>query len=173
MVGYLFIFLARVADVSLATVRVLLIFRGRKVEAALIGFFEVMIFVTALAQVVNRLDNWLNVLAYAGGFATGNLVGGLVEERLAFGHVATQIISGGHGGELRDAIREDGFGLTVLRGEGRGGPRNVLLVISRRRELGRLTQLIDRVDSEAVVVMTDARRSIRAFSPGMSLRKGK
>ncbi len=173
ILGYLFIFVARVVDVSLATVRVLFIFRGRKVEAALIGFFEVMIFVTALAQVVSRLDNWFNILAYAAGFATGNLVGSLVEERLAFGHVATQVISRKYEHELREAIREAGFGLTVLSGEGRTGPRNILFVVSRRKELKRLSQLIDSIDSEAVVVMTDARRSVRAFSPGMSMRKGK
>lgn len=169
--GYLFIFVARVVDVSLATVRLLFVVRGRKVEAAAIGFFEVMIFVTALGRVMGHLDNWFNVLAYAAGFATGNLVGGLVEERLALGYVATQIISLHKEDELQGAIREAGFGLTVISGQGKDGERHILLVVSKRKELPRLSRLIDSIDDHAVIIITDARRSLRAFSA--DTRKGK
>lgn len=171
LLGYLFIFFARVVDVSLATVRLLFVVRGRKVEAAIIGFFEVLIFVTALARVMGQLDNWFNVFAYAGGFATGNLVGGLVEERLALGYIATQIISLNKDLELRDAIRGSGFGLTEIPGQGKDGPRHILLVVSKRKEIPRLTSLIESIDHNAVVIMTDARRSLRAFSA--NTRKGK
>lgn len=171
--GYLFIFVARVVDVSMATVRVLFVFRGRKVEAALIGFFEVLIFVTVLGRVVSSLDNPLNALAYAAGFATGSLLGGVVEEKLAFGHIATQIISKEHEVAMREGIRENGFGLTVMHGEGRSGPRNVLMVISRRKDISRLLGVVDEIDPHAVVIMTDARRSIRAFQSPMGIRKGK
>ena len=171
LAGYLFIFFARVVDVSLATVRLLFVVRGRKVEAAIIGFFEVIIFVTALARVMGHLDNWFNILAYAGGFATGNLVGGLVEERLALGFAATQIISRLKDDELRDAIRAAGFGLTVISGQGKDGERHILLVVSKRKDLPRLSRLVDSIDDHAVIITTDARRSLRAFSA--DTRKGK
>lgn len=173
LLSYLFIFTARVIDVSLATVRVLFVFRGRKIEASLIGFFEVLIFVTVLGRVVTSLDNPLNALAYAGGFATGSLLGGFVEEKLAFGHVATQIISKEREAQIRDAVREAGYGLTVIHGEGRNGPRNVLMVISRRKDVSRLLKIVDDIDGNAVVVMTDARRTIHAFQSPMGIRKGK
>lgn len=171
MAGYLFIFFARVMDVSLATIRLLFVVRGRKIEAAFIGFFEVLIFVTALARVMGHLDNWFNILAYAGGFATGSLVGGMVEERLALGYVATQIISLRMDNELRDAIRAAGFGLTVITGQGKDGERHILLVVSKRKHLPRLSKLIDSIDAQALIITTDARRSLRAFS--VDTRKGK
>lgn len=173
LLGYLLIFVARVVDVSLATVRVLFVFRGRKVEASIIGFFEVLIFVTVLGKVVSSLDNPFNALAYAAGFATGSLLGGYVEEKLAFGHVATQIISKEREAQIRDAVRDAGYGLTVMHGEGRSGPRNVLMVISRRKDVSRLISIIDEIDEHAVVVMTDARRTIRPFQSPMGMRKAK
>lgn len=83
--GYLFIFLARVVDVSLATMRTLMLVRGKGLIAACIGFFEVMIYITALNKVVSGLDNPANLVVYALGFATGNFMGSYIEEKLAIG----------------------------------------------------------------------------------------
>src|SRR5512137_453094 len=87
------IFLLRVSDMTLDTLRVLVVMRGRKGIAWVLGFFQSIIFVTAITSVLANLDNPLNILGYAAGFATGNVVGMLIEERLAIGHIQLSIVS--------------------------------------------------------------------------------
>ncbi|MFA5577792.1 MAG: DUF5698 domain-containing protein, partial [Tissierellaceae bacterium] len=109
--GYLFIFFARVTDVSLATVRMLMVVQGRKLQAALIGFFEVGIYITALGKVVNSLNNPMNLLSYALGFACGNYLGIIIENKIALGNLAAQIILKISGNDdLIKILRENGFG---------------------------------------------------------------
>lgn len=106
--GYLFIFFARVSDVSLATIRTLMVVQGRRWQAALIGFFEVSIYVTALSKVVGNLDNPLNLLSYALGFACGNYLGITIENKIALGNLATQIIlNKPDNKELLQILRQD------------------------------------------------------------------
>ena len=91
--GYLFIFAARVCDVSLATIRTLMVVRGQKLYAAIIGFFEVIIYILALGKIFSDLSNPLNLLFYALGFATGNYVGTFLEGKLAVGVFTAQVIT--------------------------------------------------------------------------------
>ncbi|MCA9319888.1 MAG: DUF2179 domain-containing protein, partial [Planctomycetes bacterium] len=79
----LVIFLARIGDVSIGTLRTILVFRGRSIPAAVLGFFEVLIWITAAGQVIRNLDAWYLTIAYAGGFAMGNIVGIWLESKLA------------------------------------------------------------------------------------------
>src|SRR5690606_26617685 len=119
IIGYLLIFFARVSDVTLATIRMLMVVQGRKVQAAIIGFFEVSIYVTALSKVVSSLDNIGNLLSYALGFACGNYIGIIIENRIALGNLAAQIILKGSNEnniELIETLRGNGFGVTVLEG---------------------------------------------------------
>lgn len=155
--GYLFIFLARVADVSLATMRTLMIVRGKGLIAAGIGFFEVMIYITALNKVVSGLDNPANLIVYALGFATGNFMGSYIEEKLAIGLTTVQIISHRH--DTGDMIRNMGFGVTSLEGKGREGFKEVLIVSLPRKELNKLLNFIDNNDSDAFVTIMDTRAS--------------
>ncbi|MFQ5923512.1 MAG: DUF5698 domain-containing protein, partial [Anaerolineales bacterium] len=87
------IFLIRVTDMSLDTLRVLFVVRGRRAQAWVVGFMQSALWVIAVASVLSHLDNVLNVLAYAAGFATGNVVGMRIEERLAIGHSHLRVIS--------------------------------------------------------------------------------
>ncbi|HPA70469.1 MAG TPA: DUF5698 domain-containing protein, partial [Bacteroidales bacterium] len=82
----LFIFLARIFDVSLGTLRIIFVTKGMRIIAPLVGFFEVLIWLLAISRIMQDLDNWVSYIAYAGGFATGNFVGMYLEERLAIGH---------------------------------------------------------------------------------------
>src|SRR5512139_1669434 len=93
LLSALLIFALRVSDMSLDTLRVLVVMRGRKGAAWVLGFFQSMIFVVAITSVLQHLDNPLNILGYAAGFATGIVVGMSIEERLAIGHVQLSIIS--------------------------------------------------------------------------------
>lgn len=155
--GYLFIFFARVIDVSLATLRTLMIVRGRRLQAACIGFFEVSVYIVALNKVVKNLDNPLNLLMYALGFATGNFVGSFVEEKIAMGNISAQVIPKNKCSELLETLRSQGFGVTVIEGLGLKGPRKILNISLKRRDLPRLLDCIEKIDPEAFVTVTDAR----------------
>lgn len=92
LLEYLLIFFARVCDVTLSTVRMILVVRGKRYPAAAIGLVEASIYITALGRVMRNIDDPLKVLAYGLGFASGTLLGSWVEERLALGHVTLEVI---------------------------------------------------------------------------------
>ena len=152
MAGYLFIFFARVTDVTLSTIRMLMVVQGRKVQAAIIGFFEVSIYVTALGKVVNSLDNIWNLLAYALGFACGNYVGITIENRIALGNLAAQVVlKADNNDELVKKLRESGFGVTVLEGHGREGTREILNLAINRKDLDKLKGIVYDYDKDAFI----------------------
>ena len=129
--GYFLIFFARVLDVSLATMRTLMIVRGEGLIAGCIGFFEVIIYITALNKVVSGLNNPINLIVYALGFATGNLMGSYIEEKLAIGLTTVQIITEQQ--DICQKIRKMDFGVTALEGKGREGTKEVLIVSLPRK----------------------------------------
>jgi hypothetical protein len=92
ILGYLLIFFARLADVSLATFRMIMVIRGKRIIAACIGFVEATIYILAVGKVLSAMNNPLNILAYALGFATGNYVGIFLEEKMALGSIIVQVI---------------------------------------------------------------------------------
>ncbi|PZN11031.1 MAG: DUF2179 domain-containing protein [Bacillota bacterium] len=170
---YVLIFLARVADVSLGTLRLLLVFRGQRLLAAMVGLVEVSIYILALGAVVSRLrQDPLSLLFYALGFATGSYLGGVIEERLALGVVTVQVIPHGEGGDdLARQLREQGYGVTVLEGYGRDGVHHVLLITVSRRLLPRLLRLLQEREPGAFVTVLDTRKAIGGVVP--MVRKGK
>jgi uncharacterized protein YebE (UPF0316 family) len=140
--GPLLIFFMRVVDVSLATVRMLLIMRNARIWAPIIGFFEVLIWLVAAGTAIQHLDSLWHVLGYAGGFAAGNFVGLLLEERLAFGFAAVQVFTRSHGPELAESLRTFGHGVTQLTGMGREGPVDLVLSVVKRRDLPAVNALV-------------------------------
>ena len=157
--GYFFIFFARVADVSLDVFRLLMLTRGYALPAAAIGFIEVSIFVVALGTVLyGGLTDPLKVIAYAGGFSTGNLVGIFIEEKMALGYVVVHVFPvKPRCEELAAILRERNFGVTKIPGEGRSGPRDVLIVTTRRRYLGELVKILDQEVPETFFSVSDIR----------------
>lgn len=155
LLGYFFIFFARVCDVSLATVRTLMVVRGNRLQAAIIGFFEVIIYITALNEVVGKLNNPFNLLVYAVGFATGNYVGSLIEEKLALGLTTVQVVT--KDPELCNKIRNLGYGVTVLNGFGKEGTRHVLLISLARKNVPDLISYVESEDESAFVTIMDTK----------------
>ncbi|SCZ06939.1 DUF2179 domain-containing protein [Alkaliphilus peptidifermentans] len=160
ILGYLFIFVARVTDVSMATIRMIMVVKGRRIQAAIIGFFEIIIYILAIGKVLSEINNPINLLVYATGFATGNYLGVYLEEKMALGSITVQVISEHEVMKLVEKLRNEGFGVTVIEGYGRQGIRHLLNITLQRKNLSKLHNIIDQHDDHAFVTVMDA-RSIR------------
>ncbi|NLC76420.1 MAG: DUF2179 domain-containing protein [Clostridia bacterium] len=160
LLGYFFIFAARVADVSCATLRMLLLVRGKRFLAAGIGFLEATLFVIILSFVVERITDPVSVVVYGLGFATGNIVGSLLEERLAIGYTTVQVITLAKPLELAETLREADFGVTIVEGQGREGMHPMLHIILRRRRLNELMTIIDKWDDKAFITVLETRATL-------------
>ncbi len=163
ILGGLLIFCLRLTDVTLGTLRILMTVRGRKPLAALIGFIEVTIFVLAISRVVRNVGNVWNVLGYSGGFAAGTLVGMTIEEHLALGWTVVRVISTDLSKRLADALRQAGYGVTEMSGQGMRGSVEICEIVVRRADLPKVLQEIDRVDEKAFITVEESRRVYRGW----------
>lgn len=157
------IFALRVADMTLDTLRMLFVVRGRKAIAWTLGFFQAAVFVVAITKVLSGLNNPLTVLGYAAGFATGNVIGMLIEERLAIGHIHLRIVSSSRGAALAQALREAGFAVTEIPARGKDGVVHLLSVSVLRRDVSRAEQVVHRSDPHAFMTSEDVRPMRRGF----------
>ncbi|WP_312339559.1 DUF2179 domain-containing protein [Anaerospora hongkongensis] len=155
--GYIIIFFARVADVSLATIRTIMLMRGHKLLAGAIGFVEILIYIVALRYVFNTLNEWTSLIFYALGFSTGNIVGVWLEEKLAMGFLIMWVITQQDGVSFAAHLREQGFGVTLVSCQGKEGSYYLLNVVLERRRLQKLEKLIFQWDEKAFVTVSDAR----------------
>ena len=145
----LFIFLARVADVTLGTMRIVFISKGLRYLAPLVGFFEVFIWIVAIKELMQNLTNVLGYVAYAGGFAVGNYIGLKLESRLAIGSALVRVITQRDTGLLIRALKERNCGVTSMKAEGSQGPVNIVFMIVRRIDLQEIMGLIQRFNPRA------------------------
>lgn len=147
------VFFSRVLDVSIGTIRTLATVQGRVVLAFVLGLFEVTIWLVVIATVVNTvLDRpWL-LIFYALGFSTGNVVGIILERKLALGHSILRIFTGRHAAEITDTLRNSGYRVTKYEGEGARGPVWELHVVCERKLLNRALGLVQSIDPEVYFV---------------------
>ena len=151
------IFFARVADVSLATFRTIVVFRGHKLLASFIGFFEIIILLVAAGQVLTNLDQWHLALAYASGFAVGNYVGITIESRFAIGNELVRCISFNRD-VLAGKLRSAGFKAASFYGDmGDDKPIELLFIIEKRRKVPGLIRLIKELDHTAIYSVSDVK----------------
>lgn len=169
--GYFLIFGARVVDMSLDVIRMLLLTRGRKLQASLVGFLEVSIFIMILNYVLqDGLTDPGKIVAYAAGFATGNLVGGVMEERMAMGYASLQVFPPvDKVDELTALFRKEGFGVTLVTGEGRDGYRKILFLFLKRKNLSRALRVVNRYDPKIFFSVSDARFVHGGIIPGKGM----
>lgn len=153
--GMVLIFAMRLVDVSLGTLRMILVMRGLKVKAALIGFVEVSIWVLAVSQVIGNLGNLWNLLAYSSGFAMGTLVGIWLEGKLALGLVDVHILSMSKGKAIAEALRRADFGVTELKGSGRSGEVDVISAVAPRKDTPKIIRLATEVDQRSFITVDD------------------
>lgn len=153
ILGALIIFVLRICDVSIGTMRVMFTVRGARWFAAGLGFVEAAIWLLAVRQVFDQLGNWWNVVGYAGGFAMGTFVGITIERWIGTGWVLLRVISVDKAVDLRARLRDANFGVTSVTGEGRSGRNEVLFVVARRRRGGEALRLINETDEKAFVTI--------------------
>jgi uncharacterized protein YebE (UPF0316 family) len=153
----LIIFLARMTDVSIGTVRIILISKGKKFYASFLGFFEILVWLVAIRQIFLNLTNPLCFLAYAGGFAMGNYVGMMIEEKIAIGFEMIRIITQQDGTELIKSLNAGGYGATGVRAKGSTGDVHVIFTIVKRREIPHVIKLVKRFNPRAFYSIEDVK----------------
>lgn len=158
-----FIFCLRVLDMSLDTMRVLFVMRGRKQFAWIFGFFQALIFVAAISSVLADLNNPLNLIGYAGGFATGNVLGMFIEERLAIGHILVNIVSPRRGSAIAENLRNNGYAVTEIPARGKDGMVTLLNVSVLRKNVEPVRRLVNDIDQQAFITAEDVRPVRRGF----------
>ncbi|MEA1975181.1 MAG: DUF5698 domain-containing protein [Bacillota bacterium] len=166
---YVLILFAKIIEVSLMTIRTVLITKGERTIGAIIGFFEVMIWIYIASNVISDLANDpLKAVAYALGFSLGNYIGSKLEEKIGIGLSEIKVIVlEHHGEELVDMIRDEGYGVTVTKGAGKNTTREILTLYVRRKKVKYIIKKITETQTNAVITTTD----IRPIYGGFGLRK--
>ena len=159
------IFLARICDVSIGTMRIIFVSKGKKYIAPLLGFFEVLIWITVVSKVMQNLDNYINYIAYAAGFATGNFVGMIIEERLALGIQMIRVFAYQDGNSLVQSLNGNGFGATSV--EAQGARENVQLIytIVHRNDMEKVIGLINDFNPKAFYSIEDVKATSEGIFP--------
>lgn len=163
----LFILFARIIDVSLGTIRMILVIRGSKYPAAIIGFFEIMVYTVALGLVVGSLNDPVKLVVFCGGFALGVLIGTWIEEKLSLGYRGIQAIIDRHKAHIVTNLRDEGFPVTSWAASGRDGEKLVLSIVVTRNTADRVAQHIMEKDKDAFILFMEPKQ----FSGGYIKKK--
>jgi len=131
----LLIFIARIGDVSINTIRIIYVLGGRRLTATLLGFFESFIWLMAIRQIFEHLDNWICYVAYPAGFASGIFVGMIIEERIAYGKVIVRIITRKEVNTLLNYLNQQSFRFTHVNAQGPDGHENLVFTVLERERL--------------------------------------
>ena len=160
------IFCARIIDVSIGTIKLVFITKGMKNIAPVLGFFEVLIWLLAISQIMQNLTNFVNYIAYAGGFAAGTYVGLYLEEKLAVGNYIVRIITKKKPDELVKYLREHGYGATIVGATGYSGKsNNIILTVVKRRDMDKIVSSIKRFNPRAFYSVEEIKYVTKGMFP--------
>jgi uncharacterized protein YebE (UPF0316 family) len=154
----LLIFVARVTDVSINTLRFMFMMNGKKNIVPILGFFEALIWLLAIGQIIQNIDNPLSYLAYAGGFATGTYVGMTLDEKLALGRVLVRVITPKPLPTLLEFMKDKNYRFTNVGGEGRFGKVNLLFTVMKRDQLQEFISMVKACDEKAFYTIESVKR---------------
>ena len=149
------IFVLRVLNIAIDTLRFMLTMRGKRGISWILGFIESVLFVVVIGSVINDLNNILNIIGYSAGFATGTVVGMAIEKRLAIGYVHLNIISRQKGANLADTLRNANYAVTEIPALGKDGAVSLLDCSIRRKDMIDIEQLILEADPDAFITVED------------------
>lgn len=164
------IFLARISDQTIGTLRLIFLSKGQKFLAPFLGFFEVIIWLLTVGQIMQHLDNVLAYIAYGGGFATGNYIGMVLEEKLSIGTVIIRIVPRNNTSELIAYLREKNYGVTSVQAQGSRGQVDIVFTIVKRKSIDQVVSIINQFNPNAFYTIEDV-RSINEGIMNASRRK--
>ncbi|HOQ42844.1 MAG TPA: DUF2179 domain-containing protein [Smithellaceae bacterium] len=167
------IFMARICDVTLDTLRIIYVSRGMKFAAPMIGFFEVLIWLMAISQIFQNLSNPVCYVAYAGGFAMGNFIGIILEEKMAIGTVVIRIITQKEALQLIEVLKTNHYGVTHTDAQGVMGPVKIIFTIVKRKDIDRVLKIVRTCNPLAFFTIEDVRSVRKGVFPltGTSSKK--
>lgn len=151
------IFFGRICDVTLGTLRIIFVSKGERYKAPIVGFFEVLIWVVIISQIFSHANNIISYLAYAGGYAAGNYVGILVENRIAFGFQLLRVYTKKNATELLQLLNKEGIGATFVKGEGAISQVHVVEIVVGRKSQQMVTDIIASFDPDVFYLVEDIR----------------
>lgn len=163
------IFLSRLGDVTMATLRHIFVSKGLRKIVPVLGFFEVLIWLVAMRQVFSHLDNLACFIAWAGGFSAGTYLGMYIEERLAIGIQMVRIVTNEPISELTEALKNTHQGVTVVDGQGAMGPVKLIFTIVKRANKKSVLDLIQKHTPKAFYTIED----VKSFEHGVFSENGK
>ncbi len=167
----LLIFCSRILDVTLGTLRIILLSKGNRLYAPILGFFEVLLWLIVMVNVVKTLDHPIFYIAYAGGFAMGNFVGMTLESKIALGLSLLRIVTARDAEELTDHLRLSGYTITDVPAQGNRGPVHVLFTVVRRKEIQNLIAVIRQYNPKAFYTIEDVSYVSTSYGLATSRRR--
>jgi uncharacterized protein YebE (UPF0316 family) len=159
----LLIFFARIMDVSIGTLRLIFVSKGYKFYAPMLGFFEVIVWLLAIGQIMQHLDNFLCYIAYGLGFATGNFLGILLDEKMSLGTVLIRVVPKMDTTDLVNHLREHSFGVSLVDIEGMTGKLKMIFTIVKRKDLKEVLGLIQEHNPQAFVTIEDVKTAREGY----------
>jgi uncharacterized protein YebE (UPF0316 family) len=172
------VFFARIADVTLGTLRIIFTARGKRKLAPLLGFVEVFIWVSVISEITKGAHNFAAYLAYAAGFAAGTYIGMYIEDKLALGMMVVRVILPASAPDLTAALRARGYGFTRVEAQGSQGAVRLIYVVINRKHLAEVADLIQSAHPNAFYTVEELRSAAHGVFPasapgGLRVRKGK
>jgi len=161
----LIIFTARIFDVTLGTLRIIFVARGKRNLAPVLGFFEVLIWIVVISQLVQNLESITAYIGYAAGFAAGNYIGMWLEDKLALGTYILRLITPEDATELVSRLRNAGFGVTAVEGEGTTGKVHLIYTIVKRRDVEQVLAIIHEIKPNVFVSIEEVRSTEKGIFP--------
>ncbi len=158
------IFFVRVFDVSLGTLRTMILVRGNRLYASLVGFFEILVWFLIVKEALNTtMDSIWIAVGYAGGFSVGTFLGSFVSSKVIKGTVSFQVITGFAYPNMVDMIRDNGYAVTVIEASGRDDKKHLLFIETSNKQINHLQALIKRCDEKAFIVVNDTKMVYNGF----------
>ena len=166
----LLIFIARVIDVTFGTIRIIFVSKGEKFLAPIFGFFEIMIWLFAIGQVMQNLTNFSYYIAYAAGFATGNFVGIFIEDKMAIGKLVVRIITRKDSSDLIAALKSRNYGITIIDAQGATGSVKIILTVIKREDVDDVVGMIKHFNPKAFYSIEEVRAASEGVFPSRKPR---
>ena len=161
----LMIFCARIIDQTIGTLRVVFLSKGYKNIAPILGFFESLIWLLVVREVITNISDPLCFVAYAAGFATGSYIGLIIEEKLSIGNVIVRVILPSEDPALIDAFRQENIGYTVIDGEGRNGKVKIVFIVLNRTNLSDVLGILNKISPNAFYSIEDVKQVREGIFP--------